>query len=577
MIYCRRFSHLILAFGAVLLGLVAVAAVAEDGENQEPIEIKAMAGLRYDPPRFVVKPGAKVKLEVENTDDMAHNFVIVAPGSRMEVVNAALTMPVTPDQTFIPKSDKILYHTPVLTPGKSASLEFTAPTEPGVYPYICTYPGHGMVMFGAMYVGKQAETDLPTIANDENLPDIIREQAKTTKLHAYPETPPYWYRIFMRDAGPAAIAVALPDAQNYCWDAGACRLRYAWRGAFVDPMPHWRANGDGFAEVKGTIYYRSAPYFPLRFGNEKKVPEAIHFKGYNIVNGLPEFHYVADDVDVRELITAAHHGGFEENFKITGTRGPVFFVVDPNAGATATCQEGAFIGGILKLPAAKAKEFTVAFNEVLNKEPIGYWSMNDVLTDKKPFPVPGVKERALKFDGKKSQFATGLKSDALAAGATFCIWAQMQKPKQPDQACIGALGKDGEFALGANIAGVPGYGVLVKSGTAEAKIIAAMPAEADTNWHHLAATLDPKGIRFFFDGKPSGSGQGAPLPADAEFYLGSQGKKHYANAILDEARIYARVLDPKEIAAIYENERPPGPSVSERPSHSKTPVQKPAK
>ena len=185
--------------------------------------------------------------------------------------------------------------------------------------------------------------------------------------------------------------------------------------------------------------------------------------------------------------------------------------------------------------------------------------MNDVLTEKKPYPDSRVKDRALKLDGKKSQFDTGLKSETLSGGATFCIWAQVQKPEQKEQACIGAAGKEGQFALGANLKGVPGYGVVVKNGEAEAKIVAAMPAEADTNWHHLAATLDAKGLRFFFDGRPSGSGQGTALPPEAEFYLGSCGQQHYANAILDEARIYARVLDPKEITAIYESERPRTP------------------
>jgi uncharacterized cupredoxin-like copper-binding protein len=506
MLYRRFLPRIVPAFVAGALGVLLVSALAQEADEGESIEIKTTAGMRYDPPRFVVKPGAKVKLQIENTDDMAHNFVIVAPGARMEVVAAALTMPITPDQTFIPQSDKILFHAPLLTPGKSAPLEFTAPKEPGVYPYVCTFPGHGYLMFGAMYVTKQTESELPKIADDENLPDAIRDQAKTTKLHAYPETPPYWYRIFMRDSGPASIAVALPDAQNYCWDAGECRLRYVWRGGFVDPMPHWRTNGDAFAEVKGTIYYRTAPSFPLRFGEEKKVPHDIHFRGYHVVEGLPEFHYEVDGADVRELIQAGHHGGIEETFKITGTKGPVFFVTDPNGGATVDSEAGKFTNGVLKLAAAKAKEFTVSFVEIPNKEPIGYWSMNDVLTEKKPFPVPGVKERALKFDGRKSQFNTGLKSEALTGGATFAIWAQMQKPKQPDQSCIGALAKDGEFALGANIAGVPGYGVLVKNAGVEAKIVAAMPAEADGNWHHLAATLDGKNLRFFFDGKPSGSG-----------------------------------------------------------------------
>ncbi|EDY18537.1 blue (type 1) copper domain protein [Chthoniobacter flavus Ellin428] len=553
----RRFSSSVVLL--LVVGVLVMFGGSVSAKEAEPIEIKAVSGLRYDPPRFVVKPGAKVKLEVENTDDMAHNFVIVAPGGRMEVVNAAMTMPVTPEQTFIPQSDKILFHTPVLIPGKSASLEFTAPTEEGVYPYICTYPGHGMVMFGAMYVTKQKEKDLPKVADDENLPELIREQAKNPILHAFPIDTPHWYRIFMRDSGPASIAVQLPDGQNYCWDAGACRLRYAWRGGFVDPMDHWRGNGDGFAEVKGTIYYRSTPYFPLRIGDEKKIPHDIRFRGYNIVDGLPEFHYQVDDVDVRELIKAAHHGGFEETFRITGTKQPVFFVTDPNGGAAVASEAGTFNNGVLKLPAAKAKEFTVTFMEILNKEPIGYWSMDDVLTVKKPLPVPGVKNRALIFDGKKAQHDTGLKSESFGADATFSIWVQLSSPPDPDQVCIGAAEGEGEFALGANIGGVSGYGVRLKSGKLDTKIVAAVPTEADGKWHHLAATLNAKGLRFYFDGKPAGSGAGGPLPPGAEFYLGSNGSTHFAAATLDEARIYARALDAKEIEAIYENERPKAP------------------
>lgn len=566
--FFRRFSL------AVVFKLAAGALLFSTGlsmaKDAEPIEIKAVSGLRYDPPRFVVKPGAKVTIHVENTDDMAHNFVVVAPGGRMEVVNAAMTMQVTPDQTFIPQSDKILFHTPVLIPGKSAALEFTAPTEEGVYPYVCTYPGHGMVMFGAMYVTKQKETELPKVADDENLPELIREQAKNPILHAFPVDAPHWYRIFMRDSGPASIAVQMQDGQNYCWDAGACRLRYVWRGGFVDPMGQWRGNGDGFAEVKGTIYYRSAPFFPLRFGDEKKIPQDIRFRGYTVVDGLPEFHYQIEDVDVHELIKPAHHGGFEETFKITGTKQPVFFVTDPNGGATVTSEAGKFTDGVLKLPAAKAKEFTVSFVEILNREPIGYWSMDDVLTVKKPLPVPGVKNRALIFDGKKAQHDTGLKSESLGADATFCIWAQISNPPDPDQVCIGAAESGGEFALGANIGGVSGYGVRLKNGNLDTKIIAAVPTEADGNWHHLAATVTAKGLRFYFDGKPAGSGVGMPLPPGAEFYLGSNGSTHFAAATLDEARIYARALDAKEIAAIYENERPKGPVGEHAKTNSKS-------
>ena len=251
---------------------------------------------------------------------------------------------------------------------------------------------------------------------------------------------------------------------------------------------------------------------------------------------------------------------------------PVYFVSDPNGGATLASDAGTFTAGVLKLPAAKAMQFTVSFTEILNKEPMGYWSMDDVLTATKPLPVPGVKNRALVFDGRKAQYATGLKTDPLGANATFCIWTQLQKPPDPEQVCIGAAEGDGEFALGANLGGVPGYGVRLKDAKQDAKIVAVVPAEADGNWHHLAATLSPKGMHFYLDGKPAGFSTAPALPAGGEFYLGSDGGAHFAAATLDEARIYARELDAKEIAAIYESERPKTP-----PGMHGKPTPKPAK
>ena len=36
--------------------------------------------------------------------------------------------------------------------GEEEVIEFTAPTEPGIYPYICTFPGHALLMRGMMHV-----------------------------------------------------------------------------------------------------------------------------------------------------------------------------------------------------------------------------------------------------------------------------------------------------------------------------------------------------------------------------------------------------------------------------------------
>src|SRR5207245_2544733 len=46
----------------------------------------------------------------------------------------------------------VLVKSRLLQPRETQRLSFTAPLKPGVYPYVCTYPGHWRRMFGALYV-----------------------------------------------------------------------------------------------------------------------------------------------------------------------------------------------------------------------------------------------------------------------------------------------------------------------------------------------------------------------------------------------------------------------------------------
>jgi putative heme-binding domain-containing protein len=62
---------------------------------------------------------------------------------------------------FVPESkrDLILEATPMIGPTRKAQahvLRFRAPAEPGVYPYVCTFPGHWIVMNGQMVVARDA-------------------------------------------------------------------------------------------------------------------------------------------------------------------------------------------------------------------------------------------------------------------------------------------------------------------------------------------------------------------------------------------------------------------------------------
>ena len=126
-------------------------------KNLKVVRITAVKErMLYDITRFEVKAGQPVKLEFINPDATPHNLVIVKPGSGDEVGLAATRMAADPETAksgqYIPKSDKVLFHTKMVPPIAGETLRFMAPSEPGEYPYICSFPGHWTIMKGVMVV-----------------------------------------------------------------------------------------------------------------------------------------------------------------------------------------------------------------------------------------------------------------------------------------------------------------------------------------------------------------------------------------------------------------------------------------
>ena len=353
----NRLLFLLCFMGYSLLSL----AQAEE-EIEREIEIKAIAGLKFDLARIKVKPGERIKLTLTNADEMDHNLVITKPGSRLEVVEASNNLGENgPTRYYVPVSDKVLWSIRIVTPGQSAYIIFQAPMKEGVYPYVCTFPGHGLVMYGAMYVTTK---DLPPLEKDSNVPPV-NEQAvdmehhhAVTELHPYKTTPPYLYRIFMPDAGPAAIAVSLPNQLSYCWDAGSCRLRYAWQGEFLDPKDYFDKKAEKYAKILGTVFYRDKTTYPLKFYIDKN--PVVDFKGYKLIDRYPEFHYTIDGRDVYELIKPKDDGsGLIRSFKVPEATQPLFFVFDNNDGAEYTTSKGKINANQINLTADDAHEFVI--------------------------------------------------------------------------------------------------------------------------------------------------------------------------------------------------------------------------
>ncbi|WP_081891714.1 PVC-type heme-binding CxxCH protein [Verrucomicrobium sp. BvORR106] len=109
--------------------------------------------MMYDVKELTVKPGKKVKLIFANPDFMPHNILLVNPGKIDEVANKALVMGAQGFETgFIPESKEILWHSKLLDHGKEQIIEFTAPEKAGEYPYVCSFPGHSIIMRGVLKV-----------------------------------------------------------------------------------------------------------------------------------------------------------------------------------------------------------------------------------------------------------------------------------------------------------------------------------------------------------------------------------------------------------------------------------------
>jgi putative heme-binding domain-containing protein len=111
--------------------------------------------MLFNKERLVMKAGKPVEILFENNDLMPHNFVVTQPGALEEIgtlAEAQATAPGAMERQYVPVSSKVLLKSRLVQPREVERLSYTAPKQVGVYPYVCTYPGHWRRMYGALYV-----------------------------------------------------------------------------------------------------------------------------------------------------------------------------------------------------------------------------------------------------------------------------------------------------------------------------------------------------------------------------------------------------------------------------------------
>jgi azurin len=126
----------------------AGSASASPASSTVSVELTAGDTMRYNQTTIEAKPGQEVKVSLTNVGTMpktamAHNFILLQKGTDPKAfVDAGATS--TPAAEYIADSmkDKVLAHTKLLGPKESDEITFKAPTEPGEYTYLCSFPAH---------------------------------------------------------------------------------------------------------------------------------------------------------------------------------------------------------------------------------------------------------------------------------------------------------------------------------------------------------------------------------------------------------------------------------------------------
>jgi azurin len=409
-------------FGS-MLPMVSILFFAFPDAEAKKIVVGVKPGLQFDPKVLHVQPGESVELTFDNVDEMMHNFVLVEPGARMKIVETAIALGSEgPELQYVPKSDMVIAFTPVVLPGKKAMIRFVAPQKEGEYPYVCTFPGHGFLMHGILFVSKEVPDQMKVI-------EVESVEKKSDWEKFGNQGGAIVHRTFMPDSSPAAIAVNLPGGHSYCWDAGKCRLRYVWRGGFIKKngsFGRWRT----LPSIEGSIYHREDS-FPFR---EKGTGTAkVSFESYRMIDGIPEFRYRVGDLKVTEyLAKLPGKSGLIRKFKISGASDGIVWRVDPDAGVCYEFNKGKQSAGNWVLTAKDSKNFQVQMEEIPRKYPILRLGMNDLATcyRSKGDLHPGVIGQSWLMRGGKPVVPDQQVGD-FSKGASLSFWIKLTDPTRP--------------------------------------------------------------------------------------------------------------------------------------------------
>jgi azurin len=125
------------------------------GNAGREIVIEAALGLQYLQKRVNAKPGERLTIRFKNPDVVPHNWLLAKPGALKKLGDLSNLMIADPSglaKHYVPESPDVLAYTDMVNPQGEFAIHIDAPKTAGEYPYLCTFPGHWMVMNGVLVV-----------------------------------------------------------------------------------------------------------------------------------------------------------------------------------------------------------------------------------------------------------------------------------------------------------------------------------------------------------------------------------------------------------------------------------------
>jgi azurin len=141
---------------------LATSALLFAADGPRVVKIKSGEGnqMKFDVASISAAPGESIKIVLTNActlpkNVMGHNWVLLAKGTDPIAFANAGAADAANGHIPAKMKDKVVAVIGLLGPNETGEAVFTAPTEPGEYPFVCSFPAHCQIgMKGVLVVKK---------------------------------------------------------------------------------------------------------------------------------------------------------------------------------------------------------------------------------------------------------------------------------------------------------------------------------------------------------------------------------------------------------------------------------------